>query len=184
MKLVNLKILGIFDRQDITFDFRTSPFFLVGPNGTGKSTALKILHNILTAQWGRLPNILFLGIEIHFDEGEPLVFERMDFAKFDRLQGYLTKLTRRPNRKVSEPYPPDWKTASAFLSGSPISSIRSNRRLSPAAIDKLSEGYEPIVRLMNFVETQSKGQVLYFPTYRRVEKDLSGRLEIPLAVRL
>ncbi|MGW8190843.1 AAA family ATPase [Sphingomonas hankookensis] len=49
--------------------------------------------------------------------------------------------------------------------------------MSSAAIDTYADMYPVAARLLNFVETVSRGRVLYFPTYRRVERDLRELLE-------
>lgn len=173
MGLTSLQIIGVFERQDIFFNFEERPFFLVGPNGTGKSTALKILHAVLTAQWRKLIEYPFHGIEIMVD-GEVLSFERSEFVKIDRMKMALSRRLHR-RRRNSNLLPSDW---SGFLKNvnSPDSRTRASS-MGPRLLSEFEINYTSLAKLNNYVESFTKGNVLYFPTYRRVERDLKDLLE-------
>ena len=173
--LASLKIIGIFDRQDVLFRFDVSPFFLVGPNGTGKSTALKILHNILTAQWDRLEELPVNGVEIAL-AGSEYYIDKGDFSQISRLRRMLARTIRRP-RKFIGLLPTTWKETEQLLRSVAFTPARTSPTLSDRVIQNLSTNYEAISGIVNFVEATTKGRVLYFPTYRRVERDLKELLE-------
>lgn len=173
MGLTSLQIIGVFERQDISFNFEERPFFLVGPNGTGKSTALKILHAVLTAQWRKLLEFPFHGIELVIN-GEVLSFERSEFTKIDRMKMALARRLHR-RRRNSNLLPIDW---SGFLKSvnSPDSRTRASS-VGPRLLSEFEVNYTALAALNNYVESFTKGNVLYFPTYRRVERDLKDLLE-------
>ncbi|USU03889.1 AAA family ATPase [Sphingomonadaceae bacterium OTU29LAMAA1] len=174
MPLRTLTVFGIFDHQDIEFDFFKSPCFLVGPNGTGKSTALKVLHNVLTAQWTKLRNIPFAGIVYDTGAGA-IVVDKLDLIRIQRLKTELIRRSPR-GRKGLFILPASWGEAANVLTNRQ-STI--NRRFPPIAvpiIDAFAQMYESVRLLVDVVESESVGKVLYFPTYRRVERDLSELL--------
>ncbi|RYZ69478.1 MAG: DUF4435 domain-containing protein, partial [Proteobacteria bacterium] len=167
--------LGIFDRQDVLFDFSVSPFFIVGPNGTGKTTALKILHHILTGSWRRLHDLPFNGVVIDLIDQE-VAFDRTDFRRVQRVRDLMVRAMRRP-RRASLPLPASWEVAEKYLKGTHPQAAKTPRRASDSTIESIAEIYETAAPVINVVEGETVGKVLYFPTYRRVEKDLRELLE-------
>ena len=85
---------------------------------------------------------------------------------------------RRPiGRRIVSSLPAKWDVAKDFLSRDFPGPQGSGRKLSQALIDQLESNYESISLLSNYVERETKGRVLYFPTYRRIERDLHELLE-------
>jgi predicted ATP-binding protein involved in virulence len=165
MTIRAIRVVGVLGQVDIPFDFSKSPMFLVGPNGTGKSTALKVVHSILTAQWVRLSDLVFAGCDITVDD-EELHFVKSDFSD---LNEYINILKRRVRRvKPSETLPESWDAFRQTIGRS--FGDRLTQRFDPSQ-------YTSLQKIVNAVDRDSKGKVLYFPTYRRVEKDLSELLE-------
>jgi hypothetical protein len=174
MALRSLTVLGIFDHQDIEFDFSKSPYFIVGPNGTGKSTALKVLHNVLTAQWTKLRTIPFGAIIYDVGQGQTIV-DKHDLIRIARLKMEFGRRVRRLKR-YGFSLPPTWEEARGALMSRSHTAARRLPSLYPVFLESFSASYESIMPLSNAVEADSVGKVLYFPTYRRVERDLSELL--------
>jgi predicted ATPase len=168
MSLDAITIVGLFEREDIKFGFDKPPTFLVGPNGTGKSTSLRIIYYLLTAQWRRLAAMPFVALEISID-GITHSLERSDFGLITHLRSQLSRRLRRSAGNFL--FPLQLQEVSRLLR--PLSPGRM-RPVRPIQEETpIPENYLELASVHNFVESQTRGKVLYYPTYRRVERDLS-----------
>src|SRR4051812_46709667 len=60
----SVSISGVWGRTDFRLPFNSDVTFLIGPNGSGKTTVVNILAATLTADYTALRNIPFSNAEI------------------------------------------------------------------------------------------------------------------------
>ena len=78
-ELYQVKINGLWGKTDIVFDLYKDCNILIGENGIGKTTALKILESVLDLNFIRMAKYNFDSIEFVFDTEEEIKFEYADF---------------------------------------------------------------------------------------------------------
>lgn len=188
----NFEILGLFGGKDVKLSFTNKVQIYIGENGLGKTTVLNTLYYLLSLKFEELVNINFSEIKIRINE------KNYSFTKTD-LQGYVNR-NRERNRKsgiynhidkllddnsiLSLKKIVDGKSDTQF---DKILKIKSYLEKTGLSINAPSSYiYDVIIDIITqrtenksiplFVEDIRKidSKILYFPTYRRVEKDLQN----------
>ena len=77
-EILGIKINGLFGKTNISFDLSNDCTILIGENGIGKTTALKMLQNILDEDYISLATYYFESIEF-ISESSDFKFEYNDF---------------------------------------------------------------------------------------------------------
>ncbi|MEH6834834.1 AAA family ATPase [Falsihalocynthiibacter arcticus] len=192
MPIVNEIVVKGFRKKDYFLKFQDGRLVLVGENGAGKTTILQIVQNFLVCRWSALSDFDFKSCSVLFDDGTQITIEHSELL----LEGGVlrTRLLKdvgpRVSRKVvslleqgeldvarklflqSSDVPP-WEADEAFFEfsrrlrhwGSPASDIKSKR--SRRLADKAKQ-----------MKLKLNLQVIYLPTYRRIEKELHAVLKM------
>lgn len=84
-ELYQVKINGLWGKTDIVFDLYKDCNILIGENGIGKSTALKILESILELNFIHTAKYIFESIEFVFDTEQELKIEYADFIVSEQV---------------------------------------------------------------------------------------------------
>ncbi len=64
MKITVFKIKKLYGRQDFVLKFKDNRLILVGENGAGKTTVLRMLFLFLSGQWDELSKYPFESISV------------------------------------------------------------------------------------------------------------------------
>lgn len=176
-----LKITRLFGSENVDISFDNNVKILMGENGTGKTTILNILYYSLTLNYSKLVNLPFESVEINFTSGDSLRLVRDELDKlfipdndsflfhrlFSRIQPQeFTKLVHLArNRKLSE----FEKFLDEEIKFHDIPARLVYRELRTISRGK---GNEVSARHQEIIDSSIKDEILYFPTYRRIEEDL------------
>ncbi len=160
MRLKALEIFGLFGHEDIKLHFDKCPLFLVGPNGTGKSSSLSITYYILTGQWSRLYTFPVDHLNCIFEDRN-ISLERDDFyilARFSSIWSVTPRTRSFSYPKTFEAARPLFRRTNSFLNDKD-------------RFARLEARYEEYLFLY-LQSSEDRDKVLYYPTYRRIERDL------------
>ncbi|MCZ4410001.1 AAA family ATPase [Cryomorphaceae bacterium 1068] len=189
-KLKEFKIVGLFKSRDVSIPLDGPVKILIGENGLGKTTILNALYYTLTSQFYKLSSLQFDSIEVTLTSGESFVLKNEDLA-YITDEDYHDHRTNRLTQIISEVLTEDEKLqlAEAFQSEDRKASrdvfehyVRelSMRYPSPPhrlrrAISLLFDGNLARFQELSVKLRQSLGhEIIYFPTYRRIEEDLKN----------
>lgn len=196
-KLTRFKIVNLHGLRTIDVRINENRLILVGENGTGKSTVAYIIYYFLTKQWGRLSDFQFDEILADIN-GVTYPLDGKLFGRISKIfenryntRTYLTG--RQLSLFDSEVDEGDWfseilesitQQRATELSSAEIRKLESlSRRHGVPARHLLdiigSDDSESIAKTMKQLEEIEgvlkdvfSSQVLFLPTYRRIEQDL------------
>jgi ABC-type Mn2+/Zn2+ transport system ATPase subunit len=187
--LSNFNILGLHGDMDVKIKVKDNKLIIVAENGLGKTTIVNIIYYTLSQQWYKLSEYLFDKIEFTINQKSHTVSreELTDYIKFRRLKGrnlYRTnKLSPRFGRVADYIIE---NNLVASLSNNPYEAEMLAKRFEiPVSFifefchDMLNNSREELFKealidVSNFLTKEVNAQILYLPTYRRIEKDLKN----------
>lgn len=187
LPLKELVIKGLHGHRDVTIPIRDGRIVMVGRNGLGKTTVVNIIYLALSQQWDRLIEYNFSELQLAFP-GQRLILPREigDSRKSQtkKIRSYLSNLLSAS--QLSSLGSAELHEIAHLIGGdvSPEMLHRVSTRfripfdvlygLKESSFQRFSP-FESETRkkadevLSSYV---SDSQVLYLPTYRRIEKDL------------
>jgi predicted ATPase len=177
-QLVSISIEGLHGNKDkqINATIRDNTLIIVGENGSGKTTFLRILFHFLSGRWIALSQFRFEKLTAKIDS-EVFVVTRAELArgrdKLDRRM--LSNLPTALRRRVIELYESGQTDSVAFeleRYGMHMPSELLINQLElfggsevAGAIKEMDERIARLKELLN-------AQILYLPTFRRIEREL------------
>lgn len=85
MNIDRVRVRGLFEHFDHDLEFRTNErvMIVIGPNGFGKTTTLRLIDALFNQSLHCLAELSFRSVEVSFDHGKSLVVEKDDQTEQD-----------------------------------------------------------------------------------------------------
>jgi len=182
----SFSIKGLFGTTDVKIPFDSKVKILIGENGIGKTQVLNMLYYTLNKNFERLIEFSFNYLEIEFSDSEKIKINRRDvdqvfdhpdvrrlitfigLDKFLELKNSVSNL-KNPNLEIRRN--PLYRK---MVEDSPMSPIIIQRAFDTFFENGQTNIFNNVLTGMGeIIDKHFKNyQILYFPTYRRVEEDL------------
>lgn len=187
-KISSFKIKKLFGHKDVSLQFKDRVQIYIGENGLGKTTVLNSLFYILSLEWQEIANIAFESVSVTinkktFEFSKALIEAYLKQQDNTRRSGFaqhlssglsedeILKLKNLINNTNSIER---IKNVQSFLleHGYKISASSSFIYNSVLEVLAIRENFKLFDEYSTFIE-ENRPRILYFPTYRRVEKNLA-----------
>ena len=177
-QISRFEISGLHGFKNIDMRFTDNTLILVGENGAGKTTVLHLLYYLLSGQWSAMAKYQFDKIKLTIGKKTHTLY----YSDFEEL---LHKIDRRQINKLP---PQVRRQVMALLE-------RTGGRLPISELEELCDQYDiplhffidevdlfsrgikekprAMLKTMEEIQASLDSQLLYLPTYRRIEQELN-----------
>lgn len=179
ISLTRFRVDQLHGFKNFDIPIRNNRLVLVGENGSGKTTVINLLYLFLSRQWERLANYQFGAIQVQLNEQEFVLTKRHLQARLRSKPHFrlpLVGVRRMRFRRIAEDllsHPEIFDLrATAHQLGIPEPALKQwiEESRAPGPDKELASEFQELSkRLGDMVHDQ----ILYLPTYRRIEQDLN-----------
>lgn len=191
-KIKSFSVRGLFGTSDVHIRFDENVKILIGENGLGKTQVLNLFYYTLTKDFFRLDEYNFDALALHFSNGKSVEISKKSITEiverkfehpmlndliadigFDRFERLYDKF--RNEYAPHESGTDNWQKRKEYFIREYGLGRRDAREILIALETLETETLitELQVRHKKVIEDELKGvDILYFPTFRRVEEDL------------
>jgi len=191
--IVKFAVYGLHGDRDIVIPTDQRCKILIAENGRGKTIVLKSLYAMLSGQFSRLNSLEFEKIILTFPDDEITLYKNQlpkhsesDENSFireirEKLSGKLDKLVELamllPTERLKEHFLLQFSAEKLDI---PASLLAEKLKY---AVSDLEEG-DHLVAIRKKISDKLKAEILYLPTYRRIEEDLYDLGYVPIEIGL
>lgn len=161
--LTRFRIEALHNRHTIDIPITDNKLILIGENGTSKSTVTNFIYFFLTRQWHRMLAYDFKRIvatiddkDIEVSKEDCKVNDEFDYLRELRLRQSTIQLLEITNKASDEELFKCYKALVEHLQGRPLHTSSNKTK-----------------HIYQILAASFPNRVLYLPTYRRIEQDLS-----------
>jgi predicted ATP-binding protein involved in virulence len=155
-------VYGLFGTDDVHIPFEENTKILIGENGLGKTQILNIFYYTLTRDFFKLTEFPFDRVELNFDNKTVQITREEIVNCFDRSSFNRQEVILDLQRYVEEVE--DFSLALEYIRKPSQISRKKNKDF------KLTSNLSEIAN--EITDRLANNDILYFPTFRRVEEDL------------
>lgn len=186
-RIESLKIIGLFGARNYEFTYDNLVNIYVAENGSGKTTVLNILVGLLTGNIEKLRNLPFKQVKLRTDKREYVInksdleiqYDEKSMMNIDyyirRIRGSVPEIEFRRlmieyNKDKNHAFKSLARLVDIYHTEMPRVIVEelermlyTNRRFENECLETLEE-----------IRKMFSNQLLYMPTYRRIEEDLES----------
>jgi len=190
-RIQKFAINNLFGYQNVDLKFENNIMILMGENGLGKTSILNSLYFTLTQKWRKLDKINFGSIELILDnivfnfnkEQLSAFLENSNSKRGARYKNLKSEILSMININELNEFISQRKNEKTDRHRIIFDYVRKNRVINKLnaptglvieLVDRLSKQPDltSIENLEDYLENNDDLNILYFPTYRRVEEEL------------
>ncbi len=196
-KIEYFKIINMFNQYNVSLKFEDIVTIFLGENGMGKTTVLNCLYYVLSGRLDKLDSVLFDSIVIKFEGCEEFILKRNDLNRYLEENVFdLSRFRRMRMSSLDHVFSEKEKDELRIIAQD---GVADRKELTEYAIRiaevyslPIRRAYEEVSRyISSFIKSEKYGKaenaadfknkverlvdidVLYYPTYRRIEEDMS-----------
>ncbi|TMP30634.1 AAA family ATPase [Pseudoalteromonas rubra] len=188
LSIRKFEIFGLYEERNVSIDFDSNTKIIVAENGYGKTTVLNAFYSVLAGDLDRLRKMPFSKIAVTFNEGEPIELTKESLS-FDLSKARNSGVYHHLRSNLSEQTVYTLIQLSLTLNWSDLRKlpiyIQSLKKLD-ASPNNLRHWLKMLVvdlgdnmpdmdgvkDVFSRIKSEFSLNLLYLPTYRRVEEDL------------
>lgn len=189
INISRFRINGLHGTRNVDLEIDGNQLVLVGSNGLGKTTVLTLFYLFLSRQWIRLAELPFESLELVMNS-QPIRLTKVELAEAISLRHdaqtdfwrHLPLSIRERIRRTPELFEQialgqtDERTLTALARYAGLSPREVERFLLPRIRGEQLGLFarSPVVRRLEDALQPLDSQIVYLPTYRRIERDLES----------
>lgn len=175
-QLKEFTIYGLWEERNYRLEFEDEKLVMVGENGSGKTTVLRIFCDTLSGKWGRLLKENFNKIKIKIDE-EEIVFTKADLGEESLYEASSKLIEDLPYslRRQTELWDRiDFNIDALLDMVRGMGGSDEYQELIDRLESKVADIPQKVRDINRWIKENLPYKIMYYPTYRRVEGKSAG----------
>lgn len=170
-QLKEFVIYGLWEERNYQLKFEDEKLVIVGENGSGKTTVLRIFYDTLTGKWGRLLRENFNKIKIKIDDDER-VLTKEDLGEASLYEVSTKLIDELPfllKRQIELWDRIDFNIDGLLEMVREMGSADEYQELIDRLESKVANIPQKVRDISKWLKSNLPYKIMYYPTYRRVE---------------